>query len=347
MSAPTLQNQRQALMRRLDRRISSEGKITLPAVPSLLDDYVARCEGVFTAAGRKLDQAQRDHLRGVLAKALAEAFSRSQRSTITVSYTAPVAEMLRYTVTPDFPDLAQIYENWIKTRKPPYFGVHADAKVMVLARELEDPRQCPVLDIGAGTGRNALALARLGHPVDAVELTPQFAHTLTETAASEALPVRVIGQDVFQSRQLLRNDYRLIVVSEVVPDFRSVDEWRRLLELAAATLCAGGKLVVNVFVAREHYYSDEAAREFAQQVYSFFMTPAELSLALEGLSLKMISSEDAYHYEKTQLPEGAWPPTAWYPDWTSGRDIFDLPRTECPVSMWWLVLQKIADNNRA
>jgi 16S rRNA A1518/A1519 N6-dimethyltransferase RsmA/KsgA/DIM1 with predicted DNA glycosylase/AP lyase activity len=35
-----------------------------------------------------------------------------------------------------------------------------------------------MLDIGGGTGRNTLALARRGHPVDVVEMTPKFADTI-------------------------------------------------------------------------------------------------------------------------------------------------------------------------
>ena len=44
-----------------------------------------------------------------------------------------------------------------------------------LAGQAVDPKSLWVLDIGAGTGRNTMALARRGHPVDAVEMTPKFA----------------------------------------------------------------------------------------------------------------------------------------------------------------------------
>jgi tRNA1(Val) A37 N6-methylase TrmN6 len=39
-----------------------------------------------------------------------------------------------------------------------------------------------VLDIGGGTGRNALALARRGHPVDVVESTSKFADMIRADA---------------------------------------------------------------------------------------------------------------------------------------------------------------------
>ena len=51
------------------------------------------------------------------------------------------------------------YEDWISTREPPLFGTEPDARVWALASEAADPSTHPILDIGAGTGRNALALA--------------------------------------------------------------------------------------------------------------------------------------------------------------------------------------------
>lgn len=336
----SLQVQQKALTQRLESRLCCEGKITLPAVPHMLDDYVERCDQIFASVGRRLNETERAHLRTVLAKQMNIAFSKSQRSTITVTYSADTATLLKYSVTPQHPDLSATYERWIDTRKPPYFGAHPDAKVMALAREASNPSACSVLDIGAGTGRNALALARLGHPVDAVELTPRFAEIMKDSAASDSLPIRIIREDVFRSRGLLRKDYGLIVVSEVVSDFRSIEEWRSLLELAARCLADGGKFLANVFVAHDNYYEAAAAREFAQQTFSFFMTPAELAGATRGLPLELLSSESVHDYEKENLPAGLWPPTPWYPDWTRGLDVFSMRADDCPISMRWLVFQK-------
>ena len=313
----------------------------LPAVPHMLDDYVTRFEQVFAAMGRRLNEAERQHSRGVLAEQLGIAFSKSQRSSIIMSYSAGVAMPLRYSVTAQHPDLSATYEHWVDTRKPPFFGAHADAKVLAVAREATNAVDCPVLDVGAGTGRDALAVARLGHTVDAVELTPKVVEILRDTAAQESMPLRVICEDVFRSSGLLRRDYWLIIVSEVVSDFRSVAEWRALLELAARHLRNGGKLLVNVFVAHNGLcVEDLATREFAQQVFSFFMTPAELAAATRGLPLELVPSASVDDYERGNLPADAWPPTPWYEEWVSGQDIFDLPREASPVTLMWLVLEK-------
>ena len=62
--------------------------------------------------------------------------------------------------------------------------------------------------VGAGTGRNTLALARRGHPVDAVEMTPKFADIIRAEPEREALDVRVIQRGVFATINELRRDYR-------------------------------------------------------------------------------------------------------------------------------------------
>ena len=105
--------------------------------------------------------------------------------------------MLNYTVKAEWQTIENTYEHWVANRKPPLFGTEPDARVWALAGEAADPRTHRVLDIGAGTGRNALALARRGHPVDVVEMTPKFADIIRAEAEREALDVRVIQRDVF------------------------------------------------------------------------------------------------------------------------------------------------------
>src|SRR5580693_2728471 len=53
-----------------------------------------------------------------------------------------------------------------------------------------------------------------------------------------------------------------------------------------------------------------------------------LPLALVG--------DSVYEYEKTHLPDGAWPPKTWYADWVSGLDVFEAERETSPIEMRWL-----------
>jgi SAM-dependent methyltransferase len=331
---------RPAMTRRLLRRAVTSGRIRLPAVPALLDDYQALCTRSFAALGITFNAEQQARLKSVLAGQLAAAYAASPRAEIVIAYESPVGLTVNYTITPSAASLGETYDHWVATREPPYFGTTADARVTALATEAPSPAACPVLDIGAGTGRNALALARRGHPVDAVELSGKFAAILREEAGRESLAVRVIERDVFASLDDLRRDYGLVVLSEVVSDFGTTGELCRMLELAATCLAPGGRLVFNVFLPQVGYTPDTAARELGLQVYTSIFTYPEVAAAVAGLPLSLVADDPVHDYEQQNLPAGAWPPTTWYADWVSGLDVFDVPRQESPIAMRWLVWRK-------
>jgi SAM-dependent methyltransferase len=331
---------RNAMTRRLHRRSVVAGQITLPAVPGMIDEYVAMCEALFAAVARPFTAEQLEQVRAVLEGQLAEAYAHSPRSSIVISLDAPVGTVLNYHVKAEWWTVEGAYENWISTREPPLFGTEPDARVWSLANDAADPTTSPALDIGGGTGRNTLALARRGHPVDVVEMTPKFADIIRADADRESLKVRVMQRDIFSTDDDLRRDYRLIVLSEVVSDFRTTQQLRAVFELAAQCLAPSGRLVFNSFLPKPGYAPDDAARELGQQCYTTIFTHQELSAAVAGLPLQLVSEESVYEYEKLHLPEGAWPPTSWYADWVSGIDVFDLRREDSPIDMRWLVYQK-------
>jgi SAM-dependent methyltransferase len=255
--------------------------------------------------------------------------------------------VLNYHIKPEWTSLADTYDDWVATREPPLFGTKPDARVWALSAEIDAPRESPVLDIGAGTGRNALALARRGHPVDAVELAPKFAEILRAEAYRHLLDVTVIDRDIFEAMDDLHKNYRLIILSEVTPDFRTLSQLRAVFELAAQCLSPGGLLVFNVFMPRPGYLSEDAVRDlwepmrdFAQQVYNGLFTGGEIDSAAAGLPLRLLTNDSVYEYEKANLAAGDWPPTGWYADWVSGLDVFDVPRDRSPIEMRWLVYQK-------
>jgi SAM-dependent methyltransferase len=337
---PTLLGE--AIDRRLYRRSMVTGQITLPAVPAMIDEYVTMCDTIFAAVGRRFTAEQLANAKSSLEGQLEVAFAASQRSNIVISFNAPVGTVLNYQVKPEWFTIEGTYEQWVATREPPLFGTEPDARVLALADETADPTTHRVLDIGAGTGRNALALARRGHPTDVVEVTAKFADMIRSDAERESLDVRVIRRDVFETMDDFRQDYQLIVLSEVVPDFRTAEHLRGMFELAAQCLAPGGRLLFNAFLARHGYTPDNATRQLGQQVYTSIFTHDEMCTAAAKLPLELVADDSAYEYEKTHLPDGAWPPTGWFDEWASGLDLFDIEREQCPIELRWLVYKKTA-----
>lgn len=337
---PAESSLRPSMHRRLLRRAIVNGQITVPAVPGMIDDVVNICDDVFKTLGVNFNEAELAHLRGVLERQLQEAYAASPRSDIVINYEIPTGLTANYRVAGRWFTVGQAYDNWVATREPPLFGTEPDARVVAVAAEAGKPADAPVLDVGAGTGRNSLALARQGHPVDAVEMTEKFAEIITAEAQKEGLDVRVIRRDVFDKLDDLRTDYRLILLSEVVSDFRNADQLRQLFELAAHCLAPGGELLFNIFLPRGEYVPDDAARELGQQCYTTIFTRDELAAAESGLPLDLVADDSVFEFEKEHLPAESWPPTSWYANWVNGQDVFDLPREDSPIEMRWLVYRK-------
>ena len=329
------------MARRLKRQAAVNGTIVIAAAPGMLDEYVTLCDDTFKAAGVYFDNDELERLRGILAEQLAKAFQSTSRSEIVVSYESKWGfSTLDYTVSPRWVTIEAAYDNWVATRQPPLFGKEPDARVWRLAAEASDPGGFPVLDIGAGTGRNSLALARRGHPVDAVEMSPRFAEIIRTAAQQDHLNVRVIERNISAAGDELRNDYQLIILSEVVSDFRGLDQVREVFEMAARSLATGGQLVFNVFLEKDGYVPDAAARELGQQLYTSIFTKAELAEVSANLPLHLVADDSVYDYEQANLPAGSWPQTSWYAGWVSGQDVFDLRRESSPIEMRWLVYRK-------
>ncbi len=337
---------KQAMLRRLPRRLQVRGEINLPAVPALLEHYVKIFDQLWESVGRKFTEAEIDEFRKSLAARLDQAFALSSSSKVVVSYqTDPSPKTsLTWNVVALGASFEDEYQYWVETRTPPLFGLHADAKAVDIARSLGAPAEVAVLDVGAGTGRNSLPLAREGFPTDAVEPAPALCKILRETAETEKISLGIVEGNILDAElKLPRAAYRMILLSEVVAShFRSVEQLRQLFEVAARTLEPGGLLVLNAFLSDGGYKPDDFARQLSQVLWCSLFTRRDFELAIEGLPFERQADEEAADYERQHLPEGQFPPTGWYEGWCGGQDLFDLPAERAPMELRWLVYRKMS-----
>ncbi|HMA92738.1 MAG TPA: class I SAM-dependent methyltransferase [Polyangiaceae bacterium] len=333
----------QAVLRRARTRIEGSATLKLPAIPALVEYYLRMIKSQWAGLGRPFTQEQLDALQRELQTQARDAFAASPSSTLTVTSVAePLPKMgISWSIECQTSTFEQKYDEWTRVCKPPLFGALADAKVMEIAQTLSVIGKGAVLDVGAGTGRNTLPLARLGLQTDAVEITPAFAEILREEASKEQLNIRVFEGDILdQAMPLPANHYSLVVLAEVVTHFRSVDELRRLLVLVEKVLVSGGTLLLSAFIARGGYQPDELTRQVSQLTWSSLFTADELREAASGLSLELVSSEPTCEYEKSRQPSKQWPPTPWFESWSAGTGLFDLPTMKCPMELRWLTYRK-------
>jgi 2-polyprenyl-3-methyl-5-hydroxy-6-metoxy-1,4-benzoquinol methylase len=347
-TAPLTDNSRLqlALKQKLKRSINLNGEFHLPCVPSMLDDYLKLLSDFLKLVGQNLGNAETENLKTLLNNALAEGFKNSPHATLIVSYfPANVQTGLTGGITINtkihVQSMADKYHSWPEIRPEPLFGSHPDAKVIAIAAELGTPKQAPILDVGAGPGRNSLPLARLGHPVDAIELTPIFAEKLSAAAASENLPVTVSQGDVLDPLLRMKTyRYKLAIATEVLSHFRHTEQVRLFLGKMCDSVLSGGFILFSTFLAVDEYEPDEMAKQMSEQSWSYLITRQELSEAIEGLPLEIISDESVIEYEQKHLPKEAWPPTTWFVSWASGRDLFPIQETP-PMELRWILVKRL------
>lgn len=334
-----------ALATKLKTMTAVQGDFYFPCVPSMVGEYVQLLVGLLKLLGQNPTPEHINNLRQLVEKGISDGFQISPHARLIVNYQPAEANKglaggITINTKVHVETLADKYKTWPETRKDPLFGSHPDAKVMAVLSQLGDPARTPILDVGAGTGRNSIPLAKLGHPVDAIELTPIFAEKLSASIIAENLPIKVIQGDVLDP--LLRMKpayYKFAIASEVVSHFRYTDQVRLFLAKMCDGLQTGGWLLFSAFLAANDYEPDILARQMSELSWCYLISRDELKSAMDGLPLEMISEESAIEYEQNHLPKEAWPPTSWYVSWATGRDLFPLPQNP-PMELRWILLKR-------
>lgn len=130
-----------------------------------------------------------------------------------------------------------------------YFGT-APAEILVAHAGLID-KERPVLDIGAGQGRNALFLAAQGLRVDAIDPSAEAIATVGKLARKRGLPVRAV-QSNFEAYDPGTGveSYGAICLFGLIPilEWRLIDE---LVDRVVAWSAGGTVLFVTAFTTKD------------------------------------------------------------------------------------------------
>jgi 2-polyprenyl-3-methyl-5-hydroxy-6-metoxy-1,4-benzoquinol methylase len=333
-----------AMQKKVTRKITGRGQIAFPCVPALVDSYIAKLGTVFEVLGKPFTDEELTHLKKLVEGKLAEGWAASPFSLLVVDYDIkpPPHPGVAYNIWTRILTMDDRYNDWVATRTPPLFGKHPDAKVLDLAAQVGPAESAPVLDVGAGTGRNALPLARLGHPTYALEMVQSMADLMKKDAEAESLPLEVLVADVTAPGLVLpRNDFKLIFLAEVIAShFGDADAVRRAIANLTPALAPGGLLLFSTFLARDGYKPDTMARQISQVVWSCIFTRADYNFVHEEFPLDRAGEDTVYDYEKGRMAPEDWPPTGWFNEWSQGLDLFALPAGKAPMDLRWLTYRK-------
>jgi SAM-dependent methyltransferase len=334
---------RVAMLRRLGRRITGKGRLAFPCAPALIDPYMEKLGALFEVLGRPFTDEELKTLRQNVLGGLEYGWRASPYSLLTIAYETrpPPQSGVQYAIEARVLTMQEHYQTWVAVRQPPLFGKLADAKVLDVAAALGPAAKVPVLDVGAGTGRNAIPLALLGHPTDAVEPVAALAGLMRKAAEEQSAAVNVIEGNILDPALALKQGhYMLAVMAEVISHFRDVGQIRRALAKLSDALAPGGTLLFNAFLAIDGYKPDPMVRQLSEIVWSCVFTRNEIAAITEDLPLALVADESTFEYEKQHLPAESWPPTGWFADWSRGLDIFPLLAGKSPVELRWLTYRR-------
>jgi len=135
------------------------------------------------------------------------------------------------------------FDNLYRRHGDEYFGQDPDPLLKDHWQRLA-PRR-PVLDLGAGLGRNAFFLAQQGFPVDAVDPSRAAVEKLRKRAAERGLSVRV-HQGGFETFKPKEKNYTAVLALGLI----TLLPWSAILELTARIrrwLPSGGLAFVTGF----------------------------------------------------------------------------------------------------
>ena len=113
---------------------------------------------------------------------------------------------------------------------------------------LEYARQLggPILEVACGTGRLTLPLARAGHDITGLDLSPQMLALARRKSAAEGLRIDWIEQDC-AAMQLDRSFGYIFSATNAMQHLTSIEAACGFLGSARSALLPGGTLIVDIF----------------------------------------------------------------------------------------------------
>jgi len=143
----------------------------------------------------------------------------------------------------------ELFENYAETYDREPFTHGTTGEVDFIEKEIDYNKSVNILDIGCGTGRHAVELAKRGYKVTGVDLSTTQINKARTKATAANVTVTFLEKD---ARLLdFRNEFHLVImICEGAFPLMETDEMNyRILENAANALEPGGKFIFTTLNA--------------------------------------------------------------------------------------------------
>ena len=147
-----------------------------------------------------------------------------------------------------------------------------EAEFMIQYFNLQPGSQ--VLDLMCGYGRHALALARKGVSVLAVDNLPAYIDEVKSVAGTENLPVEAVCTDVLQFQSGRQFDLALCMGNSL--NFFNAADTQAILRNIAAQLKQGGQLLINSWSIAEIAFSKPFTSSWSQHGDFTFLSKGQV-----------------------------------------------------------------------
>jgi 2-polyprenyl-3-methyl-5-hydroxy-6-metoxy-1,4-benzoquinol methylase len=139
----------------------------------------------------------------------------------------------------------ELFTNYAKTYENEVFVQGTTGEVDFIEAEISGDKTKTILDIGCGTGRHSIELARRGYTVTGIDLSESQLSLAKEKAAAAGVTIEFIQKDARDFE--FTNGFDLaIMLCEGGFSLMETDEMNfRILQNAAAALKSGGKFIFS------------------------------------------------------------------------------------------------------
>lgn len=150
----------------------------------------------------------------------------------------------------------ELYENYGNTYDKESFTLGTEGEVAFIQKEIGNDKSKRILDVGCGTGRHSVELAKLGYKITGIDLSPAQIKRAKEKA--ETADVEVNFQIMDARKLSYSSEFDLVIMlCEGGFTLMENDEMNyRILQNAGRALKNGGKLIFTTLNALFPLYHD-------------------------------------------------------------------------------------------